>query len=200
GETRISRADNFPKKHERWFSQIIFLKDRIEGDILAVMSQLTVRNIEYGPVIDFFPLGLTREKYKLRLRVDKIPDQPRTSHAIDFNFFARDPFHARTLFRAQRWPAKHVRETRYRLGIWDCKVSALVGEFGGSGLWSRQSFGGAVLVLERIDAPEPPRYLISVFLAFFLLGLLIMSAEIFSAAINKDARFLAILVHDCFVA
>src|SRR5439155_2708818 len=69
--------------------------------------------------------------------------------------------------------------------------------------WSRlrlqQSFGRAVLVLERINTPEPPRYL--VFLAFFLvLGFLIMSAEIFSAAINKDARFLAILVHDCFVA
>jgi hypothetical protein len=74
GWTRISRADNFPKKHERWFSQIVFFKDGIEGDILAVMSELTVRNIEYGPVTDFFPLGLTREKYKLRLRVDKIPD------------------------------------------------------------------------------------------------------------------------------
>src|SRR5437660_11829657 len=97
GGTRISRADYLPQKQERWFSQIIFLKDGIEGDILAVMSQLTVRNIEYGPVIDFFPLGLTREKYKLRLRVDKITDQPRTSHAIDFYFFERNPFHAGTL-------------------------------------------------------------------------------------------------------
>jgi hypothetical protein len=110
GGTRISRADDLPKKHERWFSQIVFLKDGIEGDILAVMSQLTVRNIEYGPVIDFFPLGLTREKYKLRLRVDKIPDQPRTSHAIDFNFFARDPFHARTLV-GHGWSGKHAEKT-----------------------------------------------------------------------------------------
>src|SRR5437588_11397068 len=97
GWMRISRADNFPKKHERWFSQIVFLKDGIEGDILAVMSQLTVRNIEYGPVIDFLPLGLRREKYKLRLCVDKIPDQPRTGPAIDFNLFACDRFHAGTL-------------------------------------------------------------------------------------------------------
>jgi len=104
GWMRISRADNFPKKHERWFSQIVFLKDGIEGDILAVMSQLTVRNIEYGAVIDFFPLGLTREKYKLSLAVDKIPDQPRASHAIDFNFFARDPFHANTLARQKDGP------------------------------------------------------------------------------------------------
>jgi hypothetical protein len=65
----------------------------------------------------------------------------------------------------------------------------------------RQSFGRAVLVLERINTPEPPRYLVFVFLAFFLvLGFLIMSAEVFSAAINKETRFLAILVHDCFVA
>src|SRR2546423_5208557 len=93
GGMRISRADYLPKKQERWFSQIVFLKDGIEGDILAVMSQFRVRNIEYGPVIDFSPLGFRREKYKLRLRVDKIPDQPRTSHAIDFNSFTRDPFH-----------------------------------------------------------------------------------------------------------
>src|SRR6478672_5620251 len=71
--------------------------------------------------------------------------------------------------------------------------------------WSRlrlrQNFGRAVLVLERINTPEPPRYLVFVFLAFFLvLGFLIMSAEVFSAAINKDTRFLAILVHHCFVA
>src|SRR6266404_2675933 len=51
------------------------------------------------------------------------------------------------------------------------------------------------------NTPEPPRYLILVFLALFLLlGFLIMSAQIFSAAIDKDARFLAILVHDCYVA
>src|SRR2546423_9532003 len=110
GGMRISRADYLPKKQERWFSQIVFLKDGIEGDILAVMSQLTVRNIEYGPVIDFFPLGLRRQKYKLRLRVDKIPDQLRTSHAIDFNFFARDPFRARTLVGHGR-SGKHAEKT-----------------------------------------------------------------------------------------
>ena len=85
----ISRADDLPKKHERWFSQIVFLlKDGIEGDILAVMSQLTVRNIEYGPVIDFSHSVSRGRNTNSRLRVDKIPDQPRTSHAIDFNFFS----------------------------------------------------------------------------------------------------------------
>jgi hypothetical protein len=96
GWMRISRADNFPEKQERRLSQIVFLKDGIEGDILAVMSELAVRNIEYGSVVDFSPLGLTRKKYKLRFGINKIPDQPRTGHAIDFNFFTRDPFHAGT--------------------------------------------------------------------------------------------------------
>jgi hypothetical protein len=96
GWMRISRADNFREKQEGRLSQIVFLKDGIEGDILAMMSELAVRNIEYGSVVDFPPLGLTRKKYKLRLRVDKIPDQPRAGHAIDFNFFTRDPFHAGT--------------------------------------------------------------------------------------------------------
>ena len=60
--------------------------------------------------------------------------------------------------------------------------------------------GATVLVLERINTPEPPRYLILVFLAFFfLLGFLIMSAEVFSFAIDLDGRFLAILAHDCSV-
>ena len=69
----------------------------------AVMSELAVRNVKYGSVVDFFPIGLTRKKYKLRLGIDKIPDQPRTSHAIDFDFFTRDPFHAGTLTgRAER--------------------------------------------------------------------------------------------------
>ena len=57
--------------------------------------------------------------------------------------------------------------------------------------------GATVLVLERINTPEPPRYLILVFLAFFLLlGFFIMSAEVFSLAIDLDGCFLAILAHD----
>src|SRR5947208_16794931 len=58
------------------------------------MSELAVRNVEYGFVIDFPPLGLRREKDKLSFRIDKLPDQPRTGYAIDLNFFARAPFHA----------------------------------------------------------------------------------------------------------
>src|SRR5438309_657359 len=164
------------------------------------MAELAVRNIEYNSIKDFLPLGLMRKKYKLRLRIDKIPDQPRTSHAIDFNFFARDPFHARTLFGHKDGPPNTSEKPDTGLGSGTVKFPRLLANLADRAFGPRQSFGGAVLVLERIDAPEPPRYLISVFLAFFLLGLLIMSAEIFSAAINKDARFLAILVHDCFVA
>src|SRR5947199_2524666 len=64
-----------------------------------------------------------------------------------------------------------------------------------------RSLPAVVLVLERINTPEPPRYLMLVFLAFFLvLGFLIMSAEVFSAGIDLDGCFLAIFAHDCFVA
>src|SRR6478609_4597947 len=95
-----------------------------------------------------------------------------------------------------------VRQTRRKSVIVACACSSKGFAF----FWRRfagRAYGcsRAVLVLERINTPEPPRYLLFVFLAFFLvLGFLIMSAEVFSAAINKDARFLAILVHDCFVA
>src|SRR5438552_16847950 len=61
------------------------------------MAELAVRNIEYSSIKDFLPLGLMRKKYKLRLGIDKIPDQPRTGHAIDLNFFTRDPFHAESI-------------------------------------------------------------------------------------------------------
>src|SRR5438046_3034154 len=58
-----------------------------------------------------------------------------------------------------------------------------------------------VLVLERINTPEPPRYLVFVFLAFFLvLGFLIVSAKVFAIGIDLDGCFLAILAHDCVVA
>src|SRR5438132_11135727 len=65
-------------------------------------------------------------------------------------------------------------------------------------LFSRR--GWAFLVLERINTPEAPRYSLLVFLAFFLLlSFLIMSAEVFSLAVDLDGCFLAILAHDRFV-
>src|SRR5436190_8149731 len=58
-----------------------------------------------------------------------------------------------------------------------------------------------VLVLERINTPEPPRYLTLIFLAFSLvLGFLVMSAKVLTVTINEDACFLPIFAHDCFVA
>jgi transporter family protein len=34
-----------------------------------------------------------RKKNKFRLRIDKVSDQPRASHAVHFNFLASNPFH-----------------------------------------------------------------------------------------------------------
>ena len=67
--------------------------------------------------------------------------------------------------------------------------------------WSRVASESSGVGSGANEHSRTPRYLMLMFLAFFLvLGFLIMSAEVFPASINKDARFLAILVHDCFVA
>ena len=39
------------------------------------------------------PIGVMRKKNKVGLWIDKIANQPGTSNAIDFDFFARDPSH-----------------------------------------------------------------------------------------------------------
>src|SRR5690242_20632592 len=67
----------------------------------------------------------------------------------------------------------------------------------------RYSFAAPLGVLECKNTPEPPRnLLISMFIClfgFFVLGLLVMSTEIFSSRIDLNRRFLAVLVYDCLV-
>ena len=57
------------------------------------MTKLAIRNIEHDPILDPRPIGLLREKNELRLPVDEVADQPRTSDSIDLNLLACDPFH-----------------------------------------------------------------------------------------------------------
>jgi transporter family protein len=57
------------------------------------MAELAIRHIEHDAVIDLCPIGVVWKKNKLRLRVDKIPDQPRASDAVHLNFLASDPLH-----------------------------------------------------------------------------------------------------------
>jgi bacterial/archaeal transporter family protein len=57
------------------------------------MSELAVRDVEHGTILDLCPVGFARQEDKRRVPVDEIFDQPRTSNSIHFNFLASDPFH-----------------------------------------------------------------------------------------------------------
>src|SRR6202043_4246367 len=102
--TRISRTHNLTEQNERRISQLVFLQDRIERNIFAVVPELALRHVENNSVLDLAPIRIPREKNKFRVRIDKIFDQPRTGNTINFNFFARDPFHAaRFAAQHERW-------------------------------------------------------------------------------------------------
>src|SRR5260370_21282654 len=57
------------------------------------MRALAIRHGEHHFRVDLSPIGVARQKNKLRVGVDKIFDQPWTSDAVHFNFLASDPFH-----------------------------------------------------------------------------------------------------------
>ncbi len=89
----IGCAHNFAEQNERGIGEIVFFQDRIERNVFAVMTQLTLRYIEYDTVGDLVPLCVVWQKNKLRVRVHKLFDKPWASDAIYFNFLASDPFH-----------------------------------------------------------------------------------------------------------
>src|SRR5438477_2000381 len=57
------------------------------------MPEFAIRHVEDNSLVDPSPICVARQKNKLRVRVDKIFDQPRTSDPVHFNFLASDPFH-----------------------------------------------------------------------------------------------------------
>src|SRR5207245_11287891 len=63
------------------------------------MPKLAIRDVEHSSIIDLRTIGVVRQKDKLRLRIDKIFDQPRAGHAIYLNFLASDPFHELSFLR-----------------------------------------------------------------------------------------------------
>src|ERR1700730_7248044 len=91
--TRISRTHNLAEQNERRISQLVFLQDRIERNIFAVVSELALRHVEHDSILDLCPISFVRKKNKFRLRIDKFCDQPRARNPIDFNFLASDPSH-----------------------------------------------------------------------------------------------------------
>ena len=89
----IGCAHNFAEQNERGIGEIVFFQDRIERNVFAVMTELTLRHVEYDTVVDLVPLCVVWQKNKLRVRVHKLFDKPWASDAIYFNFLASDPFH-----------------------------------------------------------------------------------------------------------
>src|SRR5438132_10480758 len=89
----IGCAHNVAEQNERGIGETVFFQDRIERNVFAVMTELTLRHIEYDTVVDLVPLCVGWQKDKLRIRVHKLFDKPRAGNAVYFNFLASDPFH-----------------------------------------------------------------------------------------------------------
>ena len=58
-----------------------------------MMTELAIRDVENHGVHDLRPVGAIREENKFRFAVDEVADQPRAGDAVNFDFFASDPFH-----------------------------------------------------------------------------------------------------------
>ena len=57
------------------------------------MSELAIRHVKKNAVSNGKPIGVVRQEDKFGLWIDKLPDQPRTGDAVNFDILARDPFH-----------------------------------------------------------------------------------------------------------
>src|SRR4029077_11576981 len=71
---RIGRTHNFAEQNEPRVGELVFLQDRIEGNVFAVMTELAIGHVKDGSALDLRPIGIARQKNKLRLRVDKFFD------------------------------------------------------------------------------------------------------------------------------
>src|SRR6266581_5834805 len=67
------------------------------------MPELAIRDVEHDSILDVCPLSVVRQKNKLRFWIHEFADQPQASHAVHFNFLARDPFHALAFSSMAAW-------------------------------------------------------------------------------------------------
>src|SRR5882724_3671018 len=92
---RISGAYNFSQEAQGRIGQFVFLEERIERNVLAVMAKLAAFDVVRSRA-EFlcFRLNLScRNKDKFRFWVDELFDEPRTSDPIYLYFFTGDPLH-----------------------------------------------------------------------------------------------------------
>src|SRR5437870_622389 len=90
---RIRCPNDFAEEKKRGAGQVIFLQDRIERYVLATMTEFAIRDVENDAIRDLRPVGAIWEENEFRLPVNEVADQPWAGDAVDFDFFACDPFH-----------------------------------------------------------------------------------------------------------
>ena len=93
---RIGGTNDLCQKAQRRVVEAILFENGVEGNILTVMPELTIRHIENSSVPDLRPVSFARQKNKVRAGIDEFFDQPRASHAIDLYATASDPLHEQT--------------------------------------------------------------------------------------------------------
>src|SRR5262249_27458223 len=72
--TRIGGANDIAEERQRRVCDTIFLEDRVERNILAMMAELAIRHVEDSAIFYFCPISFLGEKYKFRLGIDALPD------------------------------------------------------------------------------------------------------------------------------
>src|SRR5882724_9836017 len=97
GGMRVRGPNDLRQKNKcRIIRQAVFSKDRIERYLFAMMSEFAVRHIIDSPVGNACPVSVMRKKNKLRVRVHKLLDQPRTGNSVHFDFLPSNPLHTAT--------------------------------------------------------------------------------------------------------
>jgi hypothetical protein len=95
---RVGPVDDLPDQDQRRIRrEIVLLEDGLERALFPMMPQLHSGDIEGGrpKAICFRRYLLGGDEDKLSLRIDKLPNQPGASDAVDLDMGAGDPFHER---------------------------------------------------------------------------------------------------------
>src|SRR5260221_1810030 len=99
----VSSINDFTKQYQcRVAAKIVFFQYCLERTLFAVVPQFHALNIEWCGAK---PLGFSndfvgRDKEKFGVFVQKLFDEPWTSHPIYLHFFSGNPFHNRSALRS----------------------------------------------------------------------------------------------------
>ena len=71
---RIGSAHDLRKQLERWIIELVLLQNRVERNVLAVVTQLAIGNVIDNSICYFRPVGVSGKKNKLGFRVDEFTE------------------------------------------------------------------------------------------------------------------------------